>query len=207
MLTGMILVGKPEVQAGDGQMTALLPYKGEPLIQTQIKEMRDICDEIIVVTPDPRPLLKILEPTVRIITDYHKGKGPLGGMYAGLSLAAHKEVWTVGGDMPFLSANAAQVLLEYKGESFQAAIPYIEGIKYPLHGIYDKSCAAQILKLFDLGKTRTSSLLSRIRRTDVSERAFEERGIHLEFVKAINNWRAASEAPQPVVHLMNGGLT
>jgi len=111
MLTGLILAGGPESRL-EGRLAAMLPYGGEPLILHQIKEMRTICEEVIVAEPDPKRFLKVLDPGVRIITDYYVGKGPMGGMYAGFSLARYKNIWAIGSDMPFLSPRAAELLLE-----------------------------------------------------------------------------------------------
>lgn len=184
MLTGLILAGSSETQ-GDGQMAALLPYQGELLIHIQVREMQQICEEIIVATPDPRPFLKILDPSIRIITDFYRGRGPLGGMYAGFSLSSHPSIWAVGSDMPYISAQAASLLLERKQEGYEAAIPWIGGVSHPLHAVYDKSCARHIQTLVNNGDNRTASLIRRLNTLDMLEHGFEERGISLEFIQSL----------------------
>ncbi|RUT29640.1 molybdenum cofactor guanylyltransferase [Paenibacillus zeisoli] len=190
MLTGLILAGSSDTQ-GDSQMAALLPYQGEPLIQTQVREMLQICEEIIVATPDPRPFLKILDPSIRIITDFYRGRGPLGGMYAGFSLSSHQSIWAVGSDMPYISAQAASLLLERKQAGYEAAIPWIGGVSYPLHGVYDKSCAGHIQTLVNNGDNRTSSLIRRLNTLDMLEYELEERGIGLEFIRSLDELEQA----------------
>lgn len=185
MLTGLILAGSSKTQ-GDGQLAALLPCRGELLIQIQVREMQEICEEIIVATPDPRPFLKILDPSIRIITDFYRGRGPLGGMYAGFSLSSHPNIWAVGSDMPYISAKAASLLLERKQEGYEAAIPWIGGVSYPLHGVYDKSCTGHIQTLVNNGDNRTASLIRRLNNLDMLEHHFEERGINLEFVRSLD---------------------
>ncbi|WP_433943763.1 molybdenum cofactor guanylyltransferase [Paenibacillus sp. SN-8-1] len=182
MLTGLILAGGSKAQ-GDGQLAALLPCQGELLIQIQVREMQEICQEIIVATPDPRPFLKILDPDIRIITDFYRGRGPLGGMYAGFSLSSHPNIWTVGSDMPYISAKAAALLLEHKQEDYEAAVPWIGGVSYPLHGVYGKSCARHIQNMVNNGDNRAASLIRRLNSLDMLEYHFEERGISLDFLK------------------------
>ncbi|WP_068619755.1 molybdenum cofactor guanylyltransferase [Paenibacillus tuaregi] len=204
MLTGIILAGNSEPVSG-GRMAALLPYQGELLIQAQVREMKKVCDEVMVVTPDPRPFLRVLEPSTRIIADYHQGKGSLGGFHAGFSLSSHPNIWAVGSDMPFLSAAAAMLLLECKQMGYEAAVPTIAGSSYPLHGVYDKACVRKIGKLIELGETRVQALLPRIQRMDVLEARFEEKGIELDFVKDVHTWTAAPELSSPVVTAADGG--
>lgn len=67
MLTGIILAGGDH-QRMEGENKALLPIYGELLIQRQIREMESICDEIIIVTNDPKPFLRVVDVSVRIIT-------------------------------------------------------------------------------------------------------------------------------------------
>lgn len=69
MLTRLILEGGPSRRM-NGERKALLPFGGKTIIQCQVKVMRKICSEVIVVTPDPKPLLRLLDTDVRIITDF-----------------------------------------------------------------------------------------------------------------------------------------
>jgi molybdopterin-guanine dinucleotide biosynthesis protein A len=189
MLTGLILAGGPEPRM-KGCLTALLPYGGKPLILHQIREMRTICQEIIVATPDPQPYLKVLDSGTRIITDYYLGKGPMGGMYAGLSLAKYRDIWAVGSNMPFLSVKAAELLLERKRDGFEAALPLIGGGIYPLHGVYDKSCADHVQTLLSDGERSVSSLLRKLFWTDMSDTLFLEHGIDPVFVRSLDTWES-----------------
>ncbi|TXK76596.1 molybdenum cofactor guanylyltransferase [Paenibacillus sp. N3.4] len=151
MLSGVILAGG-ENRRMRGELKALLPFGGKPLIARQIDIMREICDEIIVVTNEPKPYLSVVDRSVRIITDFYVGQGPLGGMHAALSLAKHASIWVVGCDMPFISSKAAQLLLQRKLDGFEAVVPLVAGQMYPLHGIYDQACASHIGPLLQLGE-------------------------------------------------------
>ncbi|WP_229757928.1 molybdenum cofactor guanylyltransferase [Paenibacillus marchantiophytorum] len=184
MLSGVILAGGAN-HTMNGELTALLPFDGKALIVRQIDRMREICDEIIIVTNDPKPYLNKVDRSVRIITDFFAGQGPLGGMHAALSLAKYASVWIVGCDMPLISNKAAQLLMAKKQDGFEAVIPIVAGEPYPLHGIYDRACAARIAPLFNQGKIRVSAMLNHVIWSELGERYLLDNGIDLNFVANI----------------------
>ncbi|WP_181592926.1 molybdenum cofactor guanylyltransferase [Paenibacillus sp. YN15] len=185
MLTGAILAGGQNRRMGKEK--ALLPFSGELLIQRQIRTMSEVCEEIIVVTNQPTLFLPILDRSIRIITDYYPGKGPLSGMHAALTLSRNPEVWIVGCDMPFLSAGAATAMQELKAAlKCDAVVPVIEGRSHPLHGIYSKGCADAISALLLSGESRVSEMLRMIYWQEAPEAHFAEKHIGLDFVTNMN---------------------
>ncbi|MFC5450980.1 molybdenum cofactor guanylyltransferase [Paenibacillus aestuarii] len=161
MLTGVILAGGVKRRM-NGTLKSLLPFDGQPLIVRQINQMRSLCDELMVVTDEPRPLLPVLDPSVRVITDFFKGCGALGGLHAALSLAGNSSVWIVGGDMPFLSSEAAKLMWKRKSEGLHAVIPRIAGELVPLHGIYDRASTSPMIPLLERGESKILALLDHI---------------------------------------------
>src|SRR5690554_547005 len=113
MLTEVILAGGKNSRMG-GQKKALLSFSHERLIERQIRILQRRCNEVIVVTNEPRTLLPILGDTVRIITDFISGKGPLSGMHAAFTLSKNADLWVVACDMPFISLNAADLMWKRK---------------------------------------------------------------------------------------------
>lgn len=186
MLTGVILAGGQNRRMG-GENKALLPFSNEILIQRQIRIMKQICIEIILVTNDPRSFLPLLGDSIRIITDYIPGKGPLSGMHAAFTLSNNDDIWVVGCDMPFISNYAAELMWKRKQElNCDAVIPFIAGKLYPLHGIYHKRCVNKILKMLDLGEYRVNELLNVIHYDTVKEMSFIEQDPSLRFVMNVN---------------------
>ncbi|MCY9694464.1 molybdenum cofactor guanylyltransferase [Paenibacillus alginolyticus] len=186
MLTGVILAGGANRRM-NGELKALLPFGGQPLIVRQVDRMRILCDEIIVVTNEPKAFLPILDRSVRIITDFHTGYGPLGGMHAGLSLAKHSSAWVVGCDMPIISYKAAELLWNRKreGEGIEAVVPLVSGNLVPLHGIYDRECKTKILPLLKKGETRVSALLGHIFWSELGDEYLQKNGVDLKFIASI----------------------
>lgn len=198
MITGAILAGGQNRRM-EGKVKALLPFSGELMIERQIREMKTICDEVIVVTNQPGIFLPVLDRSIRIITDYFPSKGPLSGMHAALSLARHSEVWIVGCDMPFLSAEAAKAMLELKkAMKCDAVVPLVDGKTHPLHGVYSKSCADAISALLLSGEYRVMEMLRMIYWQEAPEAHFEELSIDLRFVTNVNSPEEYEAALQSV---------
>ncbi|MCZ8516732.1 hypothetical protein O9H85_31075 [Paenibacillus filicis] len=110
-----------------------------------------------------------------------QNRGPLDGMYAGLSLARNRDVWIVGSHMPFISAKAAE-LREKKIEGGDAVLHSVQAGVYPLHGVYDRSCANNIWRLLESGEHPLMRLLKVIDWLVLEETVFLNEGIGPEFV-------------------------
>jgi len=204
MMSGVILAGGLRGRQ-DGETIALLPFAGEILLQRQIKELRKVCDDILISVDDPKPFLTAVETDIRIITEFYPGNGPLGGMHSGLSLAKYSSVWIVGCGMPFLSAKAALTLHKLQQRGMDAAVPLSGGTRIALHGVYSKDCAAQIQRLLDSGggEATLDKLMETLRIVDAAEELFAAAGINPHFtmdLDSVDHYRANAVKPQ-----LNGG--
>jgi molybdopterin-guanine dinucleotide biosynthesis protein A len=186
MVTGVILAGGENKRMG-GKIKALLMFAGKRIVERQIREMKQICDDIIVVTNTPEPFLPILDKSVRVITDQIPGKGPMSGMLAAFSAAGTPEVWVVGSDMPHISARAAQLMLnKRRKECCDAVIPVLEGKMHPLHGIYHRNCADVVSEHLSSGQHRLMGMIDRLNWAETDADFFLEAGIDLRFVSNLN---------------------
>lgn len=162
MMTGVILAGGRNRRMG-GQPKGLLELNGEPLVVRQLRKMKSVCAEQMIITNEPDRYRPFIDPSVRILRDNYPNQGPMGGMEAAFSAASNEYVWVVGCDMPFLSANAAKQmyrLIETGGDN--AVIPIVDGRVQPLHGVYHRRCIESIRPLLETGERRLMSLLERI---------------------------------------------
>jgi molybdopterin-guanine dinucleotide biosynthesis protein A len=187
LLSGAILAGG-ENKGTDGQVKALMPFGDELLIERQIRLMKKVCDEIIVVTNTPKLFLPLLGSSVRIITDYFPGKGPLSGMHAALHLSKYTNVWVVGGDMPFISPEVAERCLNCKKAGDDAIVPAIGGKICALHAIYDKRCASSSSELLKNGVTSLNELLANVRWKMWNAESVKNLGNQALFPLNIRNW-------------------
>ena len=160
-LTGAILAGGMHAGIPWAQL-ALTEIDGEAVIERQIREMRELCREIIVVPDTPKPLLKALDASVRLITDYHTERGPLGGIHAALYLAKYDRIWIAACGLPDLSAKAARLLWEHRSPAARAVIPIVRSQPIAMHGIYDKSCSEAVTRQLMMNETGVDAFLGRI---------------------------------------------
>lgn len=194
MLTGVILAGGESRRMGY-KNKALFTFHGEALIQRQVRTMKQLCSEVIVVTNNPMDYLPLLDSSVRIITDYVAGKGPMSGMHAAFTLAKKKLLWLVACDMPFINTSAAKLLLQNKMYN-DACLPYVDGRLHPLFGIYDKGCLPKITESIELGRYRLVDFLNYIRVQQLDENHFLSHQISLDFLFNMNTPDSYEEALQ-----------
>lgn len=193
-LSGVILTGARRAGQG-GTNKALLPYGEEELLQRQVRIMKRSCEEVIVVAPDPKTYLPLVDRDVRIITDRYPGKGPLGGLHAALSLSRFGDLWVVGSGMPSLSPEAAGMMLDWKREhGYDAVIPVIGGRQHPLHGVYGKTCTSPLTAMLASADFRPEMLLASVRTAEMNELMFRERGIPPTFVQTVQTGEERRDA-------------
>ncbi len=162
MLTGAILAGGRNGEM-NGVNKALLPLGDERMLERQIRMMKELCEEVILVTNEPRLFLPIVGSSIRIITDFIKNQGPLGGMHAAFTLSRHTDIWVVGGDMPFISSEIAERLWRIKQQQrCMAVVPALYGEVYPMHAIYDKRCASYAMEQMEAGGNKVMQLLGSV---------------------------------------------
>jgi len=161
LLTGLILADD-HMQSVDSNSKLLMPLAGITVIRNQILEMKKICKEIIVVAQEPSVLYPFLDIDIRIITSYFPEKGVVGSMHAGFSLARFSDIWVVGSNMSYPSAEVAKLQLQQKENEFDAVIPTSDDVVFPFHGIYDKRCAAKANALLTNGNYHIQAFLHQL---------------------------------------------
>ncbi|RIK62315.1 hypothetical protein DCC62_27085, partial [candidate division KSB1 bacterium] len=64
-----------------GRAKAFLPWQGMTFIETLVTNLKDVCQEVLLVTTPQHDFASL---PVRIVHDILPGKNSLGGLYAGL---------------------------------------------------------------------------------------------------------------------------
>ena len=126
-----------------GTNKAFLRIDGERLIDRVVRIFRDLFNETILVTNSP---LEYLDQDVKIVTDIHKGKGALGGIFTGLFYAAGSESFVAACDMPYLNRSFIEFMAGH-AKGYDIVVPHTSEGFQPLHAIYSKNCLAPIKKL------------------------------------------------------------
>lgn len=141
------------------------------LLQRVISCVSSIVKEIIIVAAEEQTASEIADHSkLRIVTDIHPGKGPLGGIFTGLANSSSLYNLVVASDMPFLN----QALLHYMTQlsaGFDLVVPRAGKLVEPLHAVYSKSCLPHIERMVKQNKLSIYQLfhLVRVRYVEAEE--------------------------------------
>jgi molybdopterin-guanine dinucleotide biosynthesis protein A len=148
---------------------AFIEVGGERLIDRTLRVYRSIFKEIIISTNSP---LEYLEFDVRIVTDIYGGKGPLGGIHAGLLHAMCEHAFVSACDMPFLSEEFISHMIAQTGD-YDLVVPVTASGFESLHAIYSRKCLPVIESQIERNELKVSLLF----------RKFKTREIHGEEIR------------------------
>ena len=133
------------------------------LLQWVISHLNFFDSSIIIVIAKEQPLPQFVGyPKLRVVADTYPGKGPLGGIYTGLTVSDSFHNLVVACDMPFLN----QALLRYMiqlSASFDLVVPRLGNLVEPLHAVYSKACLAPIECMLKQGNLRVTELFTLVK--------------------------------------------
>lgn len=158
--TGIILAGGKNLRLGRNK--ALEKIGGITIIDRVASRLTPIVKQLIIVTADGKNHL-IPAPSARFIADIYPGKGPLGGIYTGLTLSSTKFNIAVACDMPFLNTSLFKYMLGLTA-GFDAVVPRTKQSYFePLHAIYSQSCLPVIKENLDSGQLSIRAFLKKVK--------------------------------------------
>src|SRR3989338_3011066 len=132
-VTGVILAGGESRRMGRDK--AHLPWGDRTLIEHIVDTLRPVTNEIIVVANDAVPFSHL---RTRVVEDLVLGAHALGGLYTGLTLAAHEQCFVCACDAPFLNPALIQFLIQ-QADGWDLVIPRTREGLQPLHAVYRRS--------------------------------------------------------------------
>ncbi len=139
-MTGIVLAGGENKRMGVDK--AFLEVAGSPIIEHVLRALGSIVHRIIIVTNSPE---RYLAYEARVVADRLDQRGPLTGIYSGLSISESEYNIVVACDMPFLNAGLLAYLMEL-APGYDAVVPIFEERAEPLHAVYSKSLLPMIEK-------------------------------------------------------------
>ncbi|UTB32981.1 MAG: molybdenum cofactor guanylyltransferase [Methanobacterium sp. ERen5] len=132
-----------------GQDKGSMNYHGKPMIVHVLESLKQVADEVVLVLRNEvqynkyKNLLSknaILESSnFKILKDTIKDKGPLGGIYTGISVINSDKALIVPCDSPFISKELVTQIFEISKNypDFESFVPiWSDGNMEPLHSIY-----------------------------------------------------------------------
>jgi molybdopterin-guanine dinucleotide biosynthesis protein A len=153
--SGFVLVGGSSSRMGRDK--ALLPYRGERLVDHIAREVRDAAGSVTLVGAAER----YGSLGYRAISDKIAGRGPLGGVHAALSDTAAEWNLVVACDMPRLERALLEGLLEraeQQGCDCLVPLPAPHKVE-PLCAVWRRSALAKIEAALNGGVLRMTDVL------------------------------------------------
>jgi len=143
-----------------GEDKALLKLHGVPLIELVLNEVKDLTDEILITTNNPKALEYL---HIRLVTDPMPGEGALRGLQTALASANNERVLMLACDMPFLQKELLAAMLSINS-SDDVIVPMHNGNYEPMHAIYLRTpCLRAVEKALNAGKKKLTSFFHDVR--------------------------------------------
>jgi len=142
-MIGTVLAGGKSRRFGRNKAVEL--FEGERLIERQIRTLRSLFPEVMIIANTPELYLDL---NVTIVQDVIPGRGPLGGIYTGLLFAQGESIFVTACDMPFLQPSVIRRMLDlFSGHD--VVVPRLGDYLEPLHGMYSPRCLPHIKRMLD----------------------------------------------------------
>ena len=163
-VTGVIQAGGKSTRMG-GTPKALVELGGQRLIERVVAVVREVVDDVLVVTNTP-DLYRFLG--LPMVPDAFVDHGSLGGIYSGLAAAPGDAAFTVACDMPFLRAPVVRLVVERAGEA-DVVIPRAGDQLQTLHAVYGKACLPHMEARLRAGRLKIVGFFDAVRVLEIPE--------------------------------------
>lgn len=152
-ITGAILAGGKNSRMGADK--ALLKVEGKNIIERIIQELQTVVEEIIIISN-----VRIYDYLgCKVHNDIIKNCGPMGGIHAALTYSETEKNLIVSCDMPFISKNIFDIIIDGSDECDVAIPEHGKGKPEPLCAMYSKSCLNKFSKLLEKGDWKLKDAL------------------------------------------------
>lgn len=155
-----------------GQDKALLPWHGRTLIENLIAQLKELSDDVLVITGAEMRYRDLLDAL--IFSDEIPDRGPMGGLYTGLKRARYDYSLAVACDMPLVGSALMELLSQEIDGRIQAIVPEVQGHRVPTLAIYHKKCLSVIERLLSQGRASLQDLLNSVPTKILSENQLRE---------------------------------
>src|SRR5262249_50146252 len=142
-----------------GQSKALMSLGGKRLVDRVVEVMRNVFDDLLMVTNTPDVYADLGVPMVH---DVWPEKGSLGGVYSAIYHVATPYCLVVACDMPFLRTAVLRYLITQIADS-GVAVSDVLGELQRLHAISSKACWHPIEYRLAMNRLRIAGLFSGVR--------------------------------------------
>ncbi|HUG52555.1 MAG TPA: molybdenum cofactor guanylyltransferase [Vicinamibacteria bacterium] len=142
-----------------GRDKALLGWGGATLLDQAIAKLAAVCDDVRVLSGLQR---RYTDRGRAVVVDAAPEAGPLAGLAAALAAAAPRPALLLAVDMPFVTPELLQHLVEGL-DGWDAAVPVPEGRPEPLCAAYAPACLAPVQASLAAGERKMTSFWEGLR--------------------------------------------
>jgi len=157
-LKGIVLAGGKSSRFGEDK--ALARWNGKTLMERAVELLDSLRLDPVVIANSTRDYSFLTCP---IANDLIPEKGPLGGLYTACSLFPEMSLLVLTCDMPLLTQNILNKLIQNQQPSDQAVVFNCKGALQPFPGIYPGTLKEVIRDILSSEELSMKSFLSRIR--------------------------------------------
>jgi molybdopterin-guanine dinucleotide biosynthesis protein A len=181
-LSGFVLAGGASRRMGCDK--ARLPFGPESLVDRQVRLLSALCRSVAIIGPRDR-----FDGTrIQVYEDEISGKGPLGGIHAGLRKARTEFSLFLGCDMPLMEERFLRYLFEQALASralTTLAPPWAAG-RYPLCAVLRRGALARVGSCLESGQYQVGRFFSRSPRRTISKPEFAHAGFSTRIFSNLN---------------------
>ena len=142
-----------------GEPKALLEVGGRRIIDRVVSALREVTDDLLVVTNTPELFASLGLP---MVPDLWPDGGALGGIHTGLRAAAAPAVFNVACDMPFVSGPLGRAVAARAAEA-DVVIPRVAGQYETMHACYAKACLEPMERALRAGRLKVIGFFPEVR--------------------------------------------
>lgn len=152
-MTGVLLAGGKSRRMGRDKR--FLELEGRTLLERALSVLESLFSEVIVVVAEP--VLRLSGLRHRVVTDLVPNCATLGGLYTGLSSAAHGRIFAAACDMPFLNQSVIKWMAKLDRNADVVMAQLANGLQ-PMHAVYSKACLPHLERMLNARNLKVQEL-------------------------------------------------
>lgn len=152
-MTGVLLAGGKSRRMGRDKR--FLELEGRTLLERALSVLESLFSEVIVVVAEP--LLRLSGLRHQVVTDLVPNCATLGGLYTGLSSAAHGRIFAAACDMPFLNQSVIKWMAKLDRNADVVMAQLANGLQ-PMHAVYSKACLPHLERMLNARNLKVQEL-------------------------------------------------
>jgi molybdopterin-guanine dinucleotide biosynthesis protein A len=151
-VAGIVLCGGQSKRMG--RPKAWLPFGGEHMLPRVVRLLGQVVQPIVVVAA-PDQDVPPLPPEIEVVRDEEKGRGPLQGLLAGLTVLQGRAdaAYLSSCDVPFLQPAFVRRLIDLLGRE-AICVPRVGEFHHPLAAVYRVEVAETVRRLLAANRLR-----------------------------------------------------